>query len=264
MKITAGQHAFITGGASGLGLGIADAFIDRGVAVTIADIDAPSLHDVLRGRKGNCSGVALDTRNRDNWREARANAEALHGPVDILVNNAGIGPDGREFADMNPDSFDRIIAINLTGIFNGISTFAADMRRRKAGHIVNTSSIAGLSPCIPGVGAYTVAKFGVVAMSEGLRTEMEPHGVGVSVLCPGLVATNLPQSTLKLGGELRDIRGSMGDSGISTADVGRAVVEGIEANHLYILTHPGMWPGVEARMKTIESAFREFDGYPGR
>lgn len=256
MDLNFAQHAFVTGGASGIGLGIADALASHGIPVTIADIDEATLETIFASRSGQFRGQILDTRDRNQWLTAKAEAEAAFGPVDILVNNAGIGPDGRDFADMEPESFDRIIGINLTGMFNGVSTFAADMRARGTGHIVNTSSIAGLAPSIPGVGAYTVSKFGVVAMSEGLRIELESHGVGVSVLCPGLVATNLPQTTLKLGGELRDIRGSMGDSGVSTADVGEAVVRGITENMPYIITHPNQWPAVEQRMQTIREAFQ--------
>lgn len=259
MKLNQARHAFVTGGASGLGLGIADALAAHGLAVTIADIDEATLRDRVGSRGKKWNGVHLDTRDRNNWRTAKAQAEALYGPVDILVNNAGIGPNGQEFADMNPESFDRIIAINLTGVFNGISLFAADMRARRSGHIVNTSSIAGLSSPMPGVGAYAVAKFGVVGMSEGLRKELKPYGVGVSVLCPGLVATNLPKNTLKVGGELRENAGSMPETGISSADVGKLVAEGIEENRLYILTHPDAWPAVESRMHRIESAFAEFD-----
>lgn len=260
MKLNQAKHAFITGGASGLGLGIAEALADRGLAVTLADIDEATLAEVVSRRGGQWNGVHLDTRDRDNWRTAKASAEALYGPVDILINNAGIGPNGQEFADMTPASFDRIIAINLTGIFNGISQFAADMRARRRGHIVNTASLAGLSPAMPGVGAYSVAKFGVVAMSEGLLKELKPHDVGVSVLCPGLVATNLPMNTLKVGGELRDNAGSMPETDVSSADVGRRVVEGIEENRFYILTHGNAWPAVQSRMQKIEKAFAEFDG----
>src|SRR3546814_12209275 len=83
---------------------------------------------------------------------------------------------------MEPESFDRILAINLVGIANGVFTFAAAMRERGKGHIVNTSSQAGLTASVPGVGAYAVAKFGVTALSEGLRQELAPHGVGVTVL----------------------------------------------------------------------------------
>jgi len=257
MDLSAARHAFVTGGASGIGLGIVDALVKRGIRVTIADIDADSLGQVLVSRKDTCRGQVLDTRDRPGWARAKAEAEQAFGPVDILVNNAGIAPDGRLFADMDPQSFDRIIAINLTGVFNGVSAFAADMRARGKGHIVNTSSIAGLSVSFPGVGAYGVAKFGVVALSEGLRNEMAPHGVGVSVLCPGYVATNLARSTVKLGGVVRDSALSIPDSGVSAADVGEMVACAIAENRAYIITHPDSWKGVEKRLRAIEAAFAE-------
>ena len=262
MDLNTTKHAFITGGASGIGLGIARALLDRGIAVTLADIDEPALS--AASTQLGCNSVVLDTRDREGWRRAKALAEDALGPVDILVNNAGIAPNGQEFADMNPESFDRIIAINLTGVFNGVVTFAADMRERKRGYIVNTSSIAGLSPSVPGVGAYSVAKYGVVSMSECLRQELASHGVGVSVLCPGLVATNLPQNTVKLGGELRDAQGKMGDSGVSADDVGEVVVDAIEHDRFYILTHPGMLPGIKKRMQGIEEAFLDFEQRSGQ
>lgn len=259
MKLTDARHAFITGGASGIGLAIADALTHLGIAVTIADIDADSLEQVLADRAGKLHGVTLDTRDRQQWQAARAAAEAQYGPVDILVNNAGIAPNGRDFADMNPESFDRIIGINLTGVFNGVATFAADMRGRQQGHIVNTASLAGLTPGMPGLGAYSISKYGVVTLSEGLRQELAPHNVGVSVVCPGLVTTNLAENTLKVGGELRGGSGKMPESGISSADVARRVLEGIANNRLYILTHPGSWPAVKSRFEAIEQAFADFE-----
>jgi NAD(P)-dependent dehydrogenase (short-subunit alcohol dehydrogenase family) len=255
MDLSQAKHAFVTGGASGIGLGIADALARRGVPVTIADIDRETLEAVVANSQGRLRGQVLDTRDRAGWARAKAEAEAALGPVDILVNNAGIAPDGREFADMNPESFDRIIAINLTGVFNGVSAFAADMRARGRGHIVNTSSIAGLSPPFPGVGAYAAAKFGVVAISEGLRTELAPHGVGVSVLCPGLVATNLGKTTVKVGGQVRDPNAAMHASGVSAADVGELVAGAIARNELYVITHRDLWPGVEKRLNAVRDAF---------
>ena len=254
MDIAQAKHAFITGGASGIGLGIADALIARGVPVTIADIDRETLGTIVESRKGRLRGQLLDTRDRPGWARAKAEAEKALGPVDILVNNAGIGPNGSEFADMDPESFDRILGINLTGIFNGVSAFAADMRARRKGHIVNTSSMAGLSVGAR-VGAYAVAKFGVMALSEGLRAELAPHGVGVSVLCPGLVATNLGRTTARLGVERRDEGAAMPDSGVSTADVANIVIKGITENRAYIITHPDRWPDVEKRMNAIRDAF---------
>jgi NAD(P)-dependent dehydrogenase (short-subunit alcohol dehydrogenase family) len=256
MKLSQARHAFITGGASGIGLAIGDALAKRDVRVTLADVDEKSLQDVLAVHSARYRGQLLDTRDRHGWVCAKAEAETAFGPVDILVNNAGIGPNGQAFADMDPASFDRIIAINLTGVFNGVATFSASMRQRGRGHIVNTSSTAGLTFSPPGAGAYTVAKHGVVALSETLRAEMAPHGVGVSVLCPGLVDTNLPRSTARLGGDGGDVNASMPAGSINPAIVGELVAAGIEADLAYIITHPEYWPMVEQRLNALETGYR--------
>jgi len=255
MDLSQAKHAFITGGASGIGLAIADALVKRGVRATLADLDEAGLQEALAGRSALYRGQALDTRDRDGWAQAKAQAEAAFGPVDILVNNAGIGPDGKSFADMDPTAFDRMIAINLTGVFNGVAAFAAAMRERGRGHIVNTSSTAGLTFSPRGAGAYTVAKHGVVALSETLRAEMAPHGVGVSVLCPGLVATNLPRSTHRLSGA-GDPDASMPETSIAPGVVGELVADGVARDLPYILTHPEYWPAIEQRQKAVEAAFR--------
>lgn len=256
MDLSQARHAFITGGASGIGLAIGDALARRGVRTTLADIDEAGLQSVLSSRSAHYRSQALDTRDREGWARAKAEAEAAFGPVDILVNNAGIGPAGQSFADLGPASFDRMIAINLTGVFNGVAAFAAEMRGRGRGHIVNTPSTAGLTFSPLGAGAYTVAKHGVVALSETLRAEMAPHGVGVSVLCPGLVATHLPRSTHRLTG-VGDPDASMPDGAIDPAVVGELVADAIGEDLPYILTHPEYWPAIERRQKAIEAAFRK-------
>src|SRR5258706_14380102 len=119
MDLATAKHAFITGGASGIGLGIADALCARGIPVTIADVDADTVQSVLASRPAGVRGQVFDTRDRHGWATARSAAEAVLGPVDILVNNAGIAPHGRELADLSAESFDRIIAINLIGGVNG-------------------------------------------------------------------------------------------------------------------------------------------------
>jgi len=254
MDLSSARHAFVTGGASGIGLAIADALASRGVSVTIADVDRAALDAAMASRPQRFFAVVLDTRDRQGWQSAKSAAESTFGPVDILINNAGIAPDGRDFADMDPASFDRIVGINLFGVFNGVSAFAADMRTRGAGYIVNTSSMAGLVAPAPGIGAYAAAKFGVVAISEVLRKELAPHGVGVSVLCPGLVATNLKDTTMKLGGTIRNPNGTMA-GGMSAATVGELVIQGIADNARYIVTHPEQWGAVEKRMQAIQEAF---------
>ncbi|MCB2059546.1 MAG: SDR family oxidoreductase [Novosphingobium sp.] len=254
MDLSQAKHAFITGGASGIGLGIADALAKRGIAVTIADINEEALKEVLATRGNQFRGIHLDTRDRDAWQKAKDEAEGAFGPVDILVNNAGIAPNGQPFASMDPESFDRIVAINLTGVANGVFAFAGEMCERGKGHIVNTSSQAGLTAAIPGVGAYAVAKFGVTALSENLRMEMAEHGVGVSVLCPGLVKTNLAANTVRIGGDVRKYMPAMPESDVTPADVGEMVAEGIEQDAAYILTHKDVWPGIENRMNAIKAA----------
>lgn len=260
MDLSQANHAFVTGGASGIGLGIADALAARGLQVTIADINGKALAEVLAARGDNFRGVELDVRDRDAWKRAREEAEAAFGSVDVLINNAGIAPNGQNFADMEPESFDRILSINLVGIFNGVHTFAAAMRDRGKGYIVNTSSQAGLNASIPGVGAYAVAKFGVTALTENLRIELAPHGVGVSVLCPGYVQTSLAANTVRIGGDIRKYTATMPSSDVTPADVGAMVLRGIEADAPYILTHKSAWPGIEKRVQAIKAACEAAEG----
>ena len=233
---------------------MADALIARGIPVTIADIDAEALTQVIAARGNSVRGQLLDVRNREAWAKAKAEAEAAFGPVDILICNAGISPNGKEFADMVPESFDLILAINLGGVVNGVFAFAAEMRERGRGHIVVTSSQAGLVTTVAGVGAYSVAKFGVTALGEQLRRELAPHGVGVSVLCPGFVSTNLGANTVKIGGDVRKYAGVMPETTIVSADVGEMVAEGIEQDAAYIITHKNVWRGVEKRCAAIKEA----------
>ena len=254
MNLSLAKHALVSGGASGIGLGIADALSKRGIPVTIADINAEALAEVTAARGNSVRGALLDTREREQWQKVKAEAEAAFGPVDILVNNAGIAPDGLPISDGNADSFDRIMAINFGGIYNGVLTFAADMRARGRGHIVNTSSQAGLVTVITGVGAYSAAKFGVTGLTEALRTEMVEYGVGVTLLCPGAVKTNLAANTEKIGGQIRKYSGEMPDSGVTPDHVGEMVADGIEQNLPLVVTQGDMWPAIEQRMLGIKAA----------
>ncbi len=254
MDLSTARHAFITGGASGLGLGMADALAARDVPVTIADIDAEAIAAAVGMRGNSFRGVTLDVRDRAGWAAAKAEAEAAFGPVDVLILNAGISPNGRAFAEMDPESFDRILAINLGGVANGVFAFAADFTARGSGHIVMTSSQAGLVTTVPGVGAYSVAKFGVSALGEQLRREMAPHGVGVSVLCPGYVQTNLGANTVKIGGDIRQYSAAMPASDVSPREIGEMVVDGIERDASHIVTHKQVLPGVEERFVAIREA----------
>ena len=255
MDLAQARHAFITGGASGIGLGIAEALADRGLAITIADIDRETMEQVVAAHGEKWRGQHLDTRDRAAWQTAKAEAEAAFGPVDVLINNAGIAPNGQSFAHMDPASFDLIVAINLVGVFNGVSAFAADMAERGRGHIVNTASQAGLVPSMVGVGAYTAAKFGVTGMTENLRIELAPQGVGVSLLCPGYVVTNLTANTARITSATRELTaGLVPESSVTPAAVGEMVAKAIAADELYILTHPGVWQSMAGRFEALRAA----------
>ncbi|PXW25145.1 UNVERIFIED_CONTAM: NADP-dependent 3-hydroxy acid dehydrogenase YdfG [Williamsia faeni] len=262
MDLSAARHAFVTGGASGIGLGIADALARHGISVTIADINEESLDAVIGSRGSGYLGVALDVRDREAWKVAKARAETAFGSVDILVNNAGIGFNGCDVVDMDPATFDMLIAIDLIGVFNGVACFGSEMRARGGAHIVNTASVMGLISGTGGRSAYSAAKSAVVALSEGMRSEMEPHNVGVSVLCPGLVTSNLDQNTATLGGHVREnIQGKDIDHGRGTrahgmdpATAGDQVARGIAHNLPYIITHPHYLGNIETRMDAIRAS----------
>ena len=249
-----GKIALVTGAAGGIGLAIAQALASEGARVILADIDQEELDRAATVIPG-AETIVMDVTNRDHWKRAVERFRA----VDILINNAGIGPDGLMLADMDADSFDRIIRINLTGVFNGVSAFAGVMRDRGSGHIVNTASMAGLTAS-PRLGGYTAAKFGVVGMSEVLRAEMLPHGVGVSVLCPGYVPTRLAETTGKAGSPVPSATMSATTATpLDAAIVGQMVVDAIRSGKPLIVTHGQYRGAVENRFDAILAAF---DGVP--
>jgi NAD(P)-dependent dehydrogenase (short-subunit alcohol dehydrogenase family) len=253
MDLAEARHGFVTGGASGIGLAIADALHARGLRVTIADVNQDALDGVLAERGDGYRGQHLDVRDRAGWARAKADAEAAFGPVDVLVNNAGLPGRGDHLADLDPDAFDEVVAVNLTGVFNGISAFGAAMRAQGRGHIINTSSMQGMSVDGPGPGAYAPSKAGVIAMSEVLRHEMAPHGVGVSAYCPGMTMTPMVANALRgHGGELP---ASLSAVAMEPARAAQLVLRGIEQNRPYILTHPARRTGVEKRFAAILADF---------
>lgn len=250
MERIAGRTALVTGAASGIGLGIAEALVAEGAKVVLCDWKEGWLRRETERLGDTAIGRHFDVRDREGWQRAKEAAEDAFGPVDILVNNAGVVPGRFELADMPVEHFDRLVGIMLVGMFNGIHTFAAGMRQRADGHIVNTASMAGLVTS-PGIGAYTTSKFAVVGMSEVLRAEMAPHGVGVSVLCPGLVRTNI-------GVEDEETQPaqdrSVMEGGMDPALVGARVLDAIRNNELHVLTHGGYEDRLEARAELIRRA----------
>jgi NAD(P)-dependent dehydrogenase (short-subunit alcohol dehydrogenase family) len=253
--------AFVTGSAGGIGLGIARACAEEGMRVVLADIDDAALESAaadLRELGSEPMTLRLDVTDRDGWSAAVDRVRAGMGRVQLLVNNAGVSISGTSFEEIGPEMWDRVIAINLTGVYNGIHAFVDDLR--PGGHIVNTASLAGLMPA-PGVSPYVASKFGVVGYTEALRIDLAAWDIGVSVLCPGLVRTRLWRTSRTVRG-LPDTDVPPDDLSARTAladmlpdEVGRRVIDGIRADEPYIITHPGV------RSALIERHERELKGF---
>jgi NAD(P)-dependent dehydrogenase (short-subunit alcohol dehydrogenase family) len=269
-----GKVAFITGGASGLGLSMARAFGKAGMKVMLADIDEKSLATAktdLEGRQVTTSTVICDVTDRTSIKGAALKAVADFGKVHVVCNNAGVALGG-PWETVRERDWDWIIDVNLKGVVYGFETFVPLIRSHgEGGHIVNTASMAGMvSP--PNLEPYCATKFAVVAMSEGWAGQLAPLGIGVSVLCPGFVRTLIHES----GRNKQDRYGGPGyvDPGVgatreqSAANVlggidpdvvGARVLEGIRANELHIFTHREMRAIVEARFHTIMQGFDRAD-----
>ncbi|MBI5033390.1 MAG: SDR family oxidoreductase [Chloroflexi bacterium] len=240
----ADKAAFITGGASGIGLGVARAFAEVGVKLALADIDVRTLETSaaeLRESGATVITVPLDVTDRVAWGAAVKRVPAEIGPVQLLVNNAGISTNGMRFGEISPEFWDKVVAINLTGIYNGVHYFLDGMRAAGGGHIVSTSSIGGLMG-FPLLSGYSATKAGVIALSEALRAELADAGIGVSVLIPGGVRTRFWR-TSRLARGLPDTDVPPDDQSGQSAlaamlpeEVGRRVLQGIIANDPYIMT----------------------------
>jgi len=270
MTDIAGRTAFITGGANGIGLGIARALARAGARLALADLDAAGLE---RARLELAAltpveTVVLDVTDRAGMAAAAERVEALLGPVSLLVNNAGVAAGGPA-TKLTYDLWDWGMGINLDGVINGVQTFLPRMAARKAGgHIVNTASGAGLAASGAGV-LYHTAKFAVVGLSEALQVELQPQGIGVSVLCPGPVATDILARTRQAqpgtGLALSDAQRQIAEErlrvaseflarGVPPDQVGEMVRTAIETDRLYIHTDRFMVPFIEARTAALLAA----------
>lgn len=263
MRDLAGRTAFITGGAQGIGLGMARAFAAEGVQLALADIDAEAL-DAARAELETVTKVVtveLDVRDRDAFAAAADQVEAALGPVTLLCNNAGVA--GFAVTDtLSYEDWDWVLGINVGGVVNGTQTFLPRMlQRRGDAHIVNTASGLGLV----GAGSflYCMSKFAVVGLSESLRFELAGRGIGVSVLCPARVATAIVENTRgsRPGAPLPDgFEQSLNESheslqtGVSIDVVGQMVLRAVGDDELYILTDDVIVPHVLARAEAIAAA----------
>ena len=279
MKDLAGKTAFVTGAASGIGLGIATALAQAGVKVMLCDVQADALANAvakLKATNADVDGVRADVSIRAELQAAADETIARFGMVHILVNNAGVAGGG-SYARWPDDMTEWVLGVNLRSVIDGMAIFGPLIESHgEGGHIVSTASIAGL---LSGSGSlYNVTKYGVVALSEGVRQELAPRGIGVSVLCPGFINTNIfdnlgkwvaeqrgaPLTEGAAAGALDAVRQRLA-AGIDPNYVGELVREGIEGDWPYIFTDAEFEPLIERRFAAIKEGFdRIRDRVPAR
>ncbi len=269
MKNVNGKVAFITGGASGMGLGMARVFSAAGMRVVIADVREDHLESALQLFREPNPGVHViraDVADRKAMAHAAVETEQVFGKVHVLCNNAGVGLVG-SLLEASYDDWDWAMGVNLDGVFNGIHEFVPRIRSHgEGGHVVTTSSMGGLFAA-GAAGIYNAGKYAVVALMEQLRPELAPHGIGVSAFCPGLVNTNIhqiertrPAHYARTGYAARAadqaareefMKTKILPAGMDPMEVGRRVLQGMLHNDLYILTHPEYEPGLRERFEAL-------------
>lgn len=275
MSWPAGESAFVTGAASGIGLGIARALVDAGAKVALADVDEERLNTVteeLAAEGADVVAVVLDVSDPEQWAAAATAAESAIGPISILCNNAGVNGGG-SIDDTTVEVWRWIQRINIDGQFIGVKTFLPRFRERGGrAHIVNTASMGALFP-IPNLTAYAATKLASVSFSRNLREEFKETDIGVSVLLPGTVATRIHLSAAELEAkQLGTEKESTApdahwlevlSAGADPTKVGEQVVEAMASRQFYIVTHKEFAPLVRAVHEELEVAFEEFDGRHG-
>ena len=271
MQDLQGKVAVVTGGASGIGRGMAGAFLARGMKVVLADVEAEALAATtaeLSAAGGDVVGVECDVSNAESVEALRDETLSQFGAAHVLCNNAGVaGGSGGATWEAPQADWDWGLGVNLMGVVYGIRSFVPVMIEQGApAHVVNTASVAGL---IRGMGIYGVSKHAVVALSESMFAELRGRGhpIGVSVLCPGFVRTrileserNRPEAPRPDPGPLRPEQEAMRkigekliQGGSDPADIGRLVAESIEQDQFYILPHDSFNGMIESRVQRILS-----------
>jgi NAD(P)-dependent dehydrogenase (short-subunit alcohol dehydrogenase family) len=272
MRELAGKTAFVTGGASGIGLALGRAFAEAGMKVMLADIETGALDAAVKGLhnsgRPDIRGVICDVADPASVESAANESRRAFGNVHIVCNNAGVAAGGG-IDNISLDNWRWVLDVNLMGVLHGIRTFLPHIRAHgEGGHFVNTASMAGMGGGL-GFSPYTASKFAVVGMSEGLAMQLKPHGIGVSVLCPSFVRTRIGESGRNRPGHygpapvldpaspaaamVAEIARRL-EQGLTPAAVAEQVLAAIRGDEFYVFTHPGMRAEVNERFAAILAA----------
>jgi NAD(P)-dependent dehydrogenase (short-subunit alcohol dehydrogenase family) len=260
-----GGVAVVTGGASGIGRAMAERFARERAKVVVADIDAGALAavvDSIKARGGEALGVATDVTDLSSVQALAAAAFKAFGKVNVLCNNAGVALWGGLESATHRD-WQWVLGVNLWGVIHGVEAFVPRMiASKEPGHIVNTASMAGLV-ATRGLGVYNTSKYAVVGLSETLAKDLRPYHIGVSVLCPMGVATQIRESARNRPVDLTNEAPSavepvelMGRT-LAPAAVAEMVLSAIRANRLYVITHEEGLEALRRRHERLEQAVLE-------
>ena len=240
MRDFEGKVAVITGGASGIGFGMAEHFAAAGMTVVLADVNEDALPDAasrLAERGASALGVPVDVADPGQVDDLARRVLDEFGAVHVLCNNAGVNsPDGPIW-EVSPEDWEHVIGVNLRGVVHGIRSFLPHMLEQSSeGHIVNTASAAGLGSR-PGISPYVATKHAVVALSESLHHDLVAAGskLRASVLCPGRIFTPMMEQHLVRSGQDPE---EVAAGYLRPGQVGETVLEAIREERFYILTHP--------------------------
>jgi NAD(P)-dependent dehydrogenase (short-subunit alcohol dehydrogenase family) len=241
-----GKTVYITGGNTGIGLGIARAAANAGMNVVMGYIQEDQVEPAMKlfkaDQRSRVIAIRHDVTDREGWTKTLAEINAKFGNLHLLVNNAGIKT-LRQAHQVDAKGWDAAVAVNFTGIYNGASAVVPHMLAHKEGsHIVTTSSMGGLLPGV-NAGVYTATKFAAVGMMEALRVELAGTNVGTSVYCPGGVSTDNIVSA--------DPNAGTAALMMDPLEAGERVLNGVKNNDLFILTHPEFKPGMKERFDAI-------------
>jgi NAD(P)-dependent dehydrogenase (short-subunit alcohol dehydrogenase family) len=265
VKLEAGQVAVVTGAASGIGRALVEAFTSRGLVAVAADVEAEALDtavEELRDSGATVAGTLVDVRDPAAMTALASRTLEELGRVDVVCNNAGVITSRLPVWEQSPEDWRWTLDVNLIGVVNGLRAFMPHMIRHGSGHVVNTASMAGLTP-VPGGGngAYTASKHAVVGLSETLAVELAAIGadVGVTILCPGPVPSrihhaerNRPADLVTKGaptGSLPDFQLPL--EKVDAASVAQQVCAAIESNTRYVLPGPGIADMARARIDRV-------------